>query len=99
MIARENYGSQNIIINITVAAEIDKFQGGKLRKITSIFGKIRNKEVLERVSQVVNHSLASIANGRGSEIDPQKKRTWDLSHKMAATPSTVIGGEVKPRRN
>ena len=81
-----------------MAAENDKFQGGKVLKIASIFEKIKYKEVLERVSPAVNPSLASIANGRGSEIDPQKKRTWDLSHKGAATPSNHIGGEVKPGR-
>ena len=58
----------------------------------------RSQKVLERVSQAKEPSLASsTANGRGSEIDPEKKRTWDLRHKVAATPSNVIGGEVKPR--
>ena len=65
----------------------------------NIFEISNNKEDLDRVSQGENPGLASVANGRGGNMTPQKKRTRDFGHKGAVTPANPIGGEVKPCEN
>ena len=99
----KKYDQDSKLENAPLAATNVNFKGGKVKKLASIFGKSNYKEVrkdLERVIQAREPSLArNTANGRGSELDSGKKRTWDLSHKVAATPPNVIGCEAKPRRN
>ena len=58
--------------------------------------EVRNNS--EGVSQASNPGLASaIANGREPYKDSGKKRTWELSQKVAAMPPNVIGAETGPR--
>ena len=86
---------------MTLAARIDGFNVGKVKELASIFGKMRSKEVRnisKGVSQARYPGLArATANGREPNIDSGKKRTWELSQKVAAMPPNVIGAETGPR--
>ena len=101
-----NYENVKKILNLenaplTVAAKTSGLNGGNVKKLASIFGKFKNKEVKnipEGVSQADDPGLASkIANGREPVKSSGKKRTWELAQKGAVLPPNVIGADFDPR--
>ena len=85
---------------MTVAAQTSGLSGGNVRKLASIFGNVRSKEVkniLKGVSQAEDPGLASrLANGREPSRSSGKKRTWELGQKGAVLPPNVIGADFDP---
>ena len=85
------------IAPLTVAANNIGLNGGKVKKLASIFGNVKIKEVKniqKGASQAEDHGLANrLANEREPSMETEKKRTWELGQKGAVLPPNVIGAD------
>ena len=96
----ENTVSNFKIAPLTVAAKTIGLNGGKVKKLASIFGNLKSKEVKnfpKGASQADDPGLANrLANGREPSMGNGKKRTWELGQKGAVLPPNVIGADFVP---
>ena len=101
----ENVKVKNSIQNfkiapLTVAANNIGLNGGIVKKLASIFGNVKSKEVKniqKGVSQADDPGLANrLANEREPSMGTEKKRTWELGQKGAVLPPNVIGADFVP---